>query len=103
MTDNPIPIPTFSDIINNSMSGRILVGSDIGIDEVGNPVVTADLGPVEVSTYISQDDGAIVIQIDCASIPSSEHHTLRVYYNDTTIHSIGEEESSPKEGTDSIG
>lgn len=84
----------FSDLVKEKLGGRLLATVDSGHDELGNPIITGDLGPVEVSVYTSQDDGAIVVQIDSPTLDTSEHPTLRVYLNDTTLYDTHSDEKS---------
>jgi hypothetical protein len=76
----------FSDLIQKKLGGVLIAKLDSGTDEQGNTVVTADLGPLEVSLYTSQDDGAMIVQIDSPTLEGSEQPTLRVYLNDTTLY-----------------
>lgn len=84
----------FSDLVKEKLGGKLLATVDSGHDELGNPIITGDLGPVEVSVYTSQDDGAIVVQIDSPTLDTSEHPTLRVYLNDTTLYDTHSDENS---------
>lgn len=76
----------FSDLVSKKLGGVLIAKLDTGLDDAGNTVVTADLGPLEVNLYTSQDDGCMVVQIDTPSLPEGEKPTLRVYLNDTTLY-----------------
>lgn len=97
MTDNVIQ---FSDLIQKKLGGVLLAKLDSGTDDLGNTVVTADLGPVEVNIYTSQDDGCMVVQIDSPTPEGSEKPTLRVYLNEQTLydHITESERDSTTEG-----
>lgn len=85
-------IPTnASDVVKSKLGGSLLATIHSGTDELGNPILIGDLGPVEVSVYTSQDDGAVVVQIDSPVSIDSEHPTLRVYLNDETIYNSSNE------------
>ena len=80
-----------SEIVTAKLGGALLATIHSGTDELGNPILIGDLGPVEVSVYTSQDDGAVVVQIDSPVSIDSEHPTLRVYLNDETIYNSSNE------------
>lgn len=83
MTDNVVQ---FSDLIKKKLGGVLVAKLDAGTDDLGNTVVTADLGPLEVNIYTSQDDGCMVVQIDSPTPEGSDKPTLRVYLNDDTLY-----------------
>lgn len=97
MNDNIIQ---FSDLMKDKLGAKLVASVDVGIDEVGNQIVTADLGPTEVSIYTSQDDGAMVVQIDSPTLSTSEHPSLRVYLNDTTLYDSITEAEAEETNTD---
>jgi len=78
----------FSDHIAKKLGGKLLATADVGTDEDGNPVINADMGPLEVSVYTSHNDGALVVQIDYpeTEINTGEESSLRVYFNNTTLY-----------------
>lgn len=87
-------IVQFSDLVKQKLGATLIASVDVGVDELGNQIATADLGPTEVSIYTSQDDGAMVVQIDSPTLSTREHPSLRVYLNDTTLYdSITEAEA----------
>jgi len=89
----------FSDLVKKRLGGVLLAKLDTGTDELGNTVINADMGPLEVSIYTSQDDGAMIVQIDSPTLEDSEHPTLRVYLNDTTLYDANtESDDSTPEG-----
>lgn len=92
MTDDNIIV--FSDRLKEKLGATHLAQIDIGNDELGNPIITGDLGPLEVSVYTSQDDGSLVVQIDHST---SETPSLRVYLNDSTIYDSNNAGSDPDE------
>lgn len=84
----------FSDLVKEKLGGKLLATVEADHDELGNAIITADLGPVEVSVYTSQDDGALVVQIDSPTLETREHPSLRVYLNDTTLYDTHSDEES---------
>lgn len=63
----------------------MLADIQTGVDENGHPVLTGDMGPIQFNAYTSED-GSYVIQVDTPSIHMSEHPSLRIYLNDTTVY-----------------
>jgi hypothetical protein len=75
-----------AEVIRRKLGGRLMASMHTSTDEHGNPVLTASLGPTEVTIYTSPDDGAMVVMIDSPTQSDSEHPTLRVHLNDDTIY-----------------
>jgi hypothetical protein len=78
----------FSDHVIKKLGGKLLATADVGADDDGNPVINADMGPLEVSVYTSHNDGALVVQIDYPETITQpgEESSLRVYFNNTTLY-----------------
>jgi hypothetical protein len=84
-------------LVKEKLGGKLLATIDSGHDELSNAILTVHLGSLEVSIYTSQDDDALVVQSDCPTLGLSEHPTLRVSLNDTTLYDTNSEEESPIE------
>lgn len=78
----------FSDLIQKKLGGELIATYESGVDELGKTIAAVTIGPVEVHIYTSQDDGAMVVQIDSPTLEDSEHPTLRVYLNDTSLYDL---------------
>lgn len=103
---NVVPFPRnnvvqFSDRIKKELGGKLLATADVGTDEDGNPVINADMGPLEVSVYTSHNDGALVVQIDYPETITQpgEESSLRVYFNNTTLYPETTNESETDSNT----
>ena len=75
-----------AELIRRKLGGHLEASMQVSKDETGHPALLAVLGPTEVSVYTSQDDGAIVVQIDSPTLSTRDHPSLRVYLNDTSIY-----------------